>query len=56
MHPGFLASSSHERTLLSCNIYCLSCVQGEKAYGSFILTASHNPGGPHEVMYLSYLR
>lgn len=22
---------------------------GDKAYGAFILTASHNPGGPHEV-------
>jgi hypothetical protein len=27
-----------------------SCVlQGKKASGAFILTASHNPGGPHEV-------
>ena len=30
-------------------IFVFHEVQGSKATGAFILTASHNPGGPHEV-------
>lgn len=33
--------------------FCTSS-QGSKATGAFILTASHNPGGPHEVS-ISYI-
>jgi hypothetical protein len=30
-------------------------LQGEKAYGAFIMTASHNPGGPEDGSHPSSL-
>lgn len=39
-------------TMLSQISVLFSVEQGSKAAGGFILTASHNPGGPHEVFFL----